>query len=138
MNSIILADRAKTIKTVATINESETDKLIRHLREENAKLLEMIKNGKVQFTAPVGVSDEGTIIFDCGIEYLTNIILYLILVEYISCRGSSYEERNGGRTCSFTGAESSRDDEHGDVMATATTRIRKEDRYSKMTHWGSR
>lgn len=96
----------------------------------------MIKNGKVQFTAPVGVSDEGTIIFDCGIEYLTNIILYLILVEYISCRGSSYEERNGGRTCSFTGAESSRDDEHGDVMATATTRIRKEDRYSKMTHWG--
>ena len=56
------ADRAKTIKTVATINESETDKLIRQLREENAKLLEMIKNGQVQFTAPVGVSDEGMIL----------------------------------------------------------------------------
>ena len=53
---------------MATINESETDKLIRHLREENAKLLEMIKNGQVQFTAPVGVSDEG-IIFDCGIKF---------------------------------------------------------------------
>ena len=53
---------------MATINESETDKLIRQLREENAKLLEMIKNGQVQFTAPVGVSDEGTI-FDCGIEF---------------------------------------------------------------------
>ena len=53
------ADRAKTIKTTAIINESETDKLIRHLREENARLMEMIKNGQISFTAPVGMSDEG-------------------------------------------------------------------------------
>lgn len=58
LSTLRFADRAKTIKTRATINESETDKLIRQLREENAKLLEMIKNGQVQFTAPVGVSDE--------------------------------------------------------------------------------
>jgi len=55
----IIADRAKAIKTTAIINESETDKLIRTLREENARLMEMIKNGQVSFNAPVGVSDEG-------------------------------------------------------------------------------
>lgn len=39
------ADRAKSIKTKAVINESATDKLIRELREENARLLEMLKQG---------------------------------------------------------------------------------------------
>ena len=54
------ADRAKSIKTRATVNESPTDKLIRELREENAKLLEMIKKGNYQLTdAPSGASDEG-------------------------------------------------------------------------------
>ena len=54
------ADRAKSIKTQATVNESPTDKLIRELREENAKLLEMIKKGNYQLTdAPSGASDEG-------------------------------------------------------------------------------
>lgn len=41
------ADRAKAIKTTATVNESPTDKLIRELREENAKLMEMLKKGGV-------------------------------------------------------------------------------------------
>lgn len=39
------ADRAKAIKTQAIINESPTDKLIRELREENARLMEMLKAG---------------------------------------------------------------------------------------------
>lgn len=39
------ADRAKSIKTKAVVNESATDKLIRELREENARLLEMLKQG---------------------------------------------------------------------------------------------
>ena len=38
-----IADRAKAIKTVATVNESPTEKLIRELREENKKLMEMLK-----------------------------------------------------------------------------------------------
>ena len=55
-----LADRAKSIKTQATVNESPTDKLIRELREENAKLLDMIKKGNYQITdAPSGTSEEG-------------------------------------------------------------------------------
>ena len=37
------ADRAKAIKTKAVVNESPTDKLIRELREENAKLMEQLK-----------------------------------------------------------------------------------------------
>lgn len=37
------ADRAKSIKTKAVVNESPTDKLIRELREENARLLEKLK-----------------------------------------------------------------------------------------------
>lgn len=40
---IHLADRAKAIKTKAVVNESPTDKLIRELREENARLLERLK-----------------------------------------------------------------------------------------------
>ena len=35
------ADRAKAIKTTATVNESPTDKLIRELREE----IEALRNG---------------------------------------------------------------------------------------------
>ena len=42
------------------MNESPTDKLIRELRKENAKLLEMIKKGNYQITdAPSGASEEG-------------------------------------------------------------------------------
>ena len=41
----VSADRAKAIKTKAVVNESPTDKLIRELREENQKLLEMLKAG---------------------------------------------------------------------------------------------
>lgn len=39
------ADRAKAIKTTAVINESPTDRLIRELREENARLMDLIKKG---------------------------------------------------------------------------------------------
>ena len=42
----ILADRAKSIKTKAVINESETDKLIRELREENARLQALLTKGR--------------------------------------------------------------------------------------------
>lgn len=41
------ADRAKAIKTTATVNESPTDKLIRELREENARLMELLKSGGI-------------------------------------------------------------------------------------------
>lgn len=44
---LFAADRAKAIKTVATVNESPTDKLIRELREENAKLMDMLKKGNI-------------------------------------------------------------------------------------------
>ena len=36
------ADSAKKIKNRAVINESETDKMIRNLKEENAKLASML------------------------------------------------------------------------------------------------
>jgi len=40
---ILTADRAKQIKTTATVNEDPTEKLIRELQEQNAKLLEKLK-----------------------------------------------------------------------------------------------
>lgn len=49
---VTIADRAKAIKTTATVNESPTDKLIRELREENARLMEMLKTGGVVMPAP--------------------------------------------------------------------------------------
>ncbi|CAL1537456.1 unnamed protein product [Lymnaea stagnalis] len=47
LSTLRFADRAKTIKTQAVVNESPTDKLIRELREENQKLLAMLKAGGV-------------------------------------------------------------------------------------------
>ena len=44
---IYLADRAKQIKTKATVNEDPTDKLIRELREQNEKLKAQMAGGKV-------------------------------------------------------------------------------------------
>ena len=41
----ISADRAKQIKTKATINEDPTEKLIRDLQEENEKLKAILANG---------------------------------------------------------------------------------------------
>ncbi|XP_033759938.1 kinesin-like protein KIF28P isoform X2 [Pecten maximus] len=45
LSTLRFADRAKAIKTTATVNESPTDRLIRELREENARLMEMLKKG---------------------------------------------------------------------------------------------
>uniref|UniRef100_K1S0P1 Kinesin-like protein 6 n=1 Tax=Magallana gigas TaxID=29159 RepID=K1S0P1_MAGGI len=47
LSTLRFADRAKAIKTTATVNESPTDKLIRELREENARLMELLKSGGI-------------------------------------------------------------------------------------------
>jgi hypothetical protein len=41
------ADRAKQIKTKAVVNESETEKLIRTLKEENDRLRKQLESGGV-------------------------------------------------------------------------------------------
>lgn len=56
----LVADRAKSIKTKAVVNESPTEKLIRELKEENARLLAQLKGaGTVQ---EVKVKDDGKIL----------------------------------------------------------------------------
>jgi hypothetical protein len=42
ISTLRFADRAKQIKTKAVVNENPTEKLIRELKEENAKLMEML------------------------------------------------------------------------------------------------
>ena len=56
-NAYFAADRAKTIMTKATVNESPTDKLIRELKEENKRLMDML-----QKEGGGGASEEGMII----------------------------------------------------------------------------
>ncbi|VDK53767.1 unnamed protein product [Anisakis simplex] len=46
LSTLRFADRAKSIKTQAIINESATERMIRELKEENARLLEMIQSDK--------------------------------------------------------------------------------------------
>ncbi|XP_071966233.1 kinesin-like protein KIF28 [Antedon mediterranea] len=46
MSTLRYADRAKAIKTKAIVNESPTDKLIRELKEENARLIEALEKSK--------------------------------------------------------------------------------------------
>eukprot|EP00911_Craspedida_sp_UC1_P002218 UC1_evm1s1692 len=45
LSTLRFADRVKSIKTVAVINETPTEKLIRELKEENARLLALFKAG---------------------------------------------------------------------------------------------
>ena len=44
LSTLRYADQAKKIKNNAVINESEQDKMIRELKEENEKLKAMLKN----------------------------------------------------------------------------------------------
>ena len=44
------ADRAKQIKTKATVNEDPTDKLIRELKEQNEKLRSQLSGGKIDMS----------------------------------------------------------------------------------------
>lgn len=45
LSTLRYADRAKSIKNKAVVNESETEKLIRELKEENEKLKRMMEGG---------------------------------------------------------------------------------------------
>lgn len=57
---MVSADRAKAIKTIAVVNESPTEKLIRELREENKKLQELLtRGGLVQGDVSLGTTEEG-------------------------------------------------------------------------------
>lgn len=56
LSTLRFADRAKCIKTKAVVNETPTEKLIRELREENARLMNMLK-GQTPATQQ-GNSDE--------------------------------------------------------------------------------
>ncbi|KAK4299096.1 hypothetical protein Pmani_028601 [Petrolisthes manimaculis] len=47
LSTLRFADRAKQIKTKATVNEDPTDKLLRELRDENEKLKKMMAGGKI-------------------------------------------------------------------------------------------
>lgn len=48
LSTLRYADRAKQIKTTASVNESATDKLIRELQEENERLKKMMETGNFE------------------------------------------------------------------------------------------
>ena len=56
ISTLRFADRAKQIKTKATVNENPTEKLIRELKEENAKLMEMLASPGGAAAAPGGAA----------------------------------------------------------------------------------
>lgn len=66
LSTLRFADRAKSIKTKAVVNESPTEKLIRELREENQRLLDQLKTAGQPIVVPgepgepqmVGISEE--------------------------------------------------------------------------------
>ncbi|CAD5214440.1 unnamed protein product [Bursaphelenchus okinawaensis] len=51
LSTLRFADRAKSIKTQAVVNESATERQIRELREENERLAKLIKKGAVDGSA---------------------------------------------------------------------------------------
>ncbi|XP_013392684.1 kinesin-like protein KIF28P [Lingula anatina] len=56
LSTLRYADRAKQIKTKATVNEDPTEKLIRELQEENERLKKMMEGGNIQ--VPRGDGDD--------------------------------------------------------------------------------
>ena len=52
------ADRAKQIKTTAKVNEDPTEKLIRELKEENEKLMEMLKKSQAGEAIKMSADDD--------------------------------------------------------------------------------
>ena len=52
------ADRAKQIKTSAKVNEDPTEKLIRELKEENDKLVEMLKKAQAGEAVKISADDD--------------------------------------------------------------------------------
>ena len=55
VSTLKFADRVKRIKTKASVNESPTEKLIRELREENAKLMQMLGGQSIPTDIPGAV-----------------------------------------------------------------------------------
>lgn len=53
-----IADRAKQIKTTAKVNEDPTEKLIRELKEENEKLMEMLKKAQSGEAVKLSADDD--------------------------------------------------------------------------------
>uniref|UniRef100_A0A914YMR1 Kinesin-like protein n=1 Tax=Panagrolaimus superbus TaxID=310955 RepID=A0A914YMR1_9BILA len=51
LSTLRFADRVKSIKTKAVVNESATERMIRELKEENARLQELIRRGGVNGSA---------------------------------------------------------------------------------------
>ena len=62
LSTLRFADRVKQIKNSAVVNETPTERLIRELKEENARLMEMLKSGGVEglnLSSIVGASAGG-------------------------------------------------------------------------------
>ena len=83
------ADRAKQIKTTAKVNEDPTEKLIRELKEENEKLVEMLKKAQageaVKMSADDDDDDDET--QKEGMSEEGNNLFYLIFGLLGSCFG---------------------------------------------------
>lgn len=57
LGTLRYADRAKQIKNKAAVNESATDKLIRELKEENARIKAMLEGGGIDMTQVGGTAE---------------------------------------------------------------------------------
>ncbi|XP_037069265.1 kinesin-like protein KIF28P isoform X2 [Pollicipes pollicipes] len=57
LSTLRFADRAKQIKTKATVNEDPTEKLLRELKEENERLKASMKGGKIDLGNTKGMSE---------------------------------------------------------------------------------
>lgn len=60
LSTLRYADRAKQIKTTVKVNEDPTEKLIRELNEENAKLKAMLAGGGISIPSGEGIDSEDT------------------------------------------------------------------------------
>ena len=76
VSTLRYADRAKQIKTKATVNENSVDKLIRELKEENERLKLQLDSGGQLLVTPSMLASKSVEGNEEGKFYLSSIQCY--------------------------------------------------------------
>lgn len=91
LSTLRFADRAKTIKTRAVVNESPTEKLIRELREE----IQRLKLQAPSSISNVGMSDEERSEMERQLKESVILFLQSYIGSMVICKFFFFQSENG-------------------------------------------
>jgi len=122
LSTLRYADRAKQIKTVAVVQENPTDRLIRELREENARLQKMVADGGTPSAAPTSAG-------------ITESELKAAIEEAVfAVRKVSAEEKEKAIAAAIARYEAQREPGSGEADASGQKLVTEADVKQALTH----